>query len=132
MQSRSFLRLLTPLALAALLVACGDDGAGGSGDTNEPVAKKDAGIKRRDGGATKTPKDDEEEEEEEEVTPVKDAGVKKVDAGKTSCTSDNDCISDEMSGIGCCDKPTKVCFFTEEDSCPAPTKPPTSSQPAYN
>jgi hypothetical protein len=131
MQSRSFLRLLTPLALAALLVACGDDGAGGSGDTDESTAKKrDAGIKRRDGGASKTAKDeepsDDSEEDEDETPVVKDAGVKKVDAGKTTCTTNNDCISDEMSGIGCCDKPTKVCFFTEEEVCPAP-KTPTST-----
>jgi hypothetical protein len=146
MQLRSFLRFLAPLALASLMVACGDDPAGSGDSDDEPkTTKKDSGIIRRKDGGTKTSsnsasEDDEGEDEgedEEDSTPVKDAGKKdagaaKADAGAAKCTVDSDCVADdEMDGVGCCDKPTKTCFVSQDDMCPPP-KTSTPSQPAYN
>ena len=43
---------------------------------------------------------------------------------------DDDCPDGEKTGIGCCDKPTKMCFVSELDKCPTSTTGP--MQPAYN
>lgn len=138
MQLRSFLRFLAPFALASLMLACGDDPAEGGGDDDEPkTTKKDSGIvRRKDAGTTKTSDNASEDDEDEEETPVKDAGKKDAgaakDAGPVKCTVDSDCVpDDEMDGIGCCDKPTKMCFVSTADMCPPP-KTSTPSQPAYN
>jgi hypothetical protein len=138
MPSRSFLRLLAPLALASLLVACGDDPAG-DGDTDEPTTKKDSGIKRRADAGTKKTTDNasaDDDDDDDDDVPVKDAGKKDAgakDAGAAKCTTNADCVADDddTSGIGCCDIPTKTCFVSQDDMCPAP-KPTKPSQPAYN
>jgi len=141
MSSRSFLQRLAPLAFASLLFACGSDGAGDN--TDDPVVKKDAGIKKRDAGKKTSEDDDEpsdevEDEEDEDSSPV-DAGIRKGgkveitgDSEDIACEKNEDCPADELSGsVGCCDQPTKVCFIADTAKCPAPPGR-GISQPAYN
>jgi len=54
------------------------------------------------------------------------------DSEDIACEKNEDCPSDEMSGsVGCCDQPTKVCFVSDGDKCPAaPGR--GVFQPAYN
>jgi len=125
-----------PIRISALLLLTGAlFSCSHLDDLGEPPAPTSPSSSSSSSPSAGRPKDAGAAARQEEDEPVakKDAGVRKADASKTTCTRDYDCISDEMSGIGCCDKPTKKCFFTEEDSCPVPTTTTTTTptQPPY-